>query len=441
MHRFASALVCLLALTAATQAHFVFIIPDGTQQVRVIFSDTLEPDENVPIERIKDLKLFALDAGGKTTAVTWKQAEHALQAALPTDCRAVGGICTYGVFQRGENKPALLMYYPKLIVGAVTSAKAWDQLPLEIVPVGPNQFVLLRGGKPVAEADVTALTPSNQRQRLKTDAQGQFQLDTTAAGLYGLYARYVQMESGEHQGKKYEQITSYATLVFRSGAATTARETEKQAGEDPAATRLLADARAARAVWSRFPGFTADARVNWDGKVFSARVKVDATGKVTVEGVEDKAVESWTRRVLGSVIAHRLPAGSLETPCAFADGETAHPLGRLINVLNDEMHSSYRIRDRQIMVVNRVTPEGRFSIMMQHNATTPEGRFLPTAFVVNYFDKDGNLTRSEANYHTWKRLGEYDLPVLTRVITAGKESHVREIELSNHRLAADPAAR
>ncbi len=441
MLRLASVLACLLAFTTGLQAHFVFIVPQGNNQVQVVFSDSLEPDENVPIDRIKDLKLYALDVAGKTVAVAWKQAEHSLLATVPSDVQALGGVCTYGVFQRGEGKPSLLIYYPKMIAGPLTSTKAWDQLPLEIVPLGSNRFVFLHSGKPVPEADVTVMLPGDKRERLKTDANGQFQVNISAPGLYGLYARHVAAKEGEHGGKRYEQVTSYATLVFRSGATAGSKSVEKHEGEDPGATALLADARAARAVWNRFPGFTADAKVNWDGKEVSAKIKVAADGKVTVEGIEDKTLESWTRRVLGSVIAHRLPSGSLQTPCAFADVEENHPLGRLINVLNDEMHSSYRIRDRQIMVVNRVTPDGRFSIMMQHNQTTPEGKFLPTAFVVNYFDKEGNLIRSEANYHSWKRLGEFDLPVLTRVITAGKESTVREIELSNHRLNADQAAK
>jgi uncharacterized GH25 family protein len=427
----AVAVVWLAASTA--QGHFVFLVPQG-HELQAVFSDSLEPDENVPIERIAGLKLYALDASGKSQAVEWTRQAHALTARIPSQARVVGGSCVYGVFQRGENPPALLVYHAKALLGEPAPGKAWDQLPLEIVPVAPRQFAFLHQGKPVASADVTALTPQGKRLRLKTDDQGQFSLDLSSPGLYGIYARQVEAKAGEHEGKKYQQVTHYATLVFRSTGTDKPAEAAPAAVADPEATRLLADARSARAVWQDFPGFVAEATVNWDGQCYTGTVRVDASGKVSIEGIPDKAVESWTRRVLGSVVAHRLPGTSGETPCAFADSQKQHPLGRLILVLNDELHSSYRIRDRQIMVVNRVTPEGRFSILMQDNYVTPEGKFLPRAFVVHHFDKQGKLSRSEANYHTWKRLADYDLPELTRIITSGPETSVREVHLSKHQL-------
>src|SRR5262249_24905228 len=43
---------------------------------------------------------------------------------------------------------------------------------------------------------------------------------------------------------------------------------------DPAATKLLAEARAARALYHNFPGFSADIEVNLDGKATRGRVEV-----------------------------------------------------------------------------------------------------------------------------------------------------------------------
>ena len=55
----------------------------------------------------------------------------------------------------------------------------------------------------------------------------------------------------------------------------------------PEATKLLADARAARACWTNFPGFTADLEVNFDGQVVRGRVQVNDKGKVEVK-LEDE---------------------------------------------------------------------------------------------------------------------------------------------------------
>jgi uncharacterized GH25 family protein len=448
MNRCLLALAGLIVAASAAQAHFIYVVPEANgTSAKVVFSDSLEPDENVPIDRIANTKLFCRDASGKATPLTMKKGDNAYTITFPAgDSQIIGGTCTYGVFQRGDAKPSLLVYHPKLIVGPVTASKAWDKLPLEIVPTGPGQFVFLKDGKPVADADINARLPGDKTEKLKTDVKGEFKLHTSATGLYGLWARFIEPKAGEQDGKKYEQTTHYATLVFRSGARADAGLPIKavlEKGGDPEATKLLADARAARALWQHFPGFTADVEINWDGKLAKGKVKVDDAGNITVEGIDDKGMATWARRVLGSTVAHRLPSNrSLETPCAFADNEQHHPLGRLIDVLNDELHSSYRIRDRQIMVVNRTTPEGRFSIMMQENHTTPEGKFLPASFVVNYTDgATGSLTKSEASVHTWRRIGGIDLPVLNRVIIAGKENSVRDLTLSNHHLAQPSAAR
>lgn len=212
--------------------------------------------------------------------------------------------------------------------------------------------------------------------------------------------------------------------------------------EDPAASKLLAEARAARAHWERFPGFTADIEINFDGQLARGKATVLANGRVGLERL-DPEKEAWARRVLGTTIAHRLDeSASRHTPCAFVDQELRHPLGRAIRVLNDELHSSYRIRDQQILEVNRTTPEGRFTISVLENRKNAEGKYLPITFVVSYFDGQG-LSQSEVHQQTWQRLDRFDLPVTTTVVStrkldapalAKKAYAVQTLTLSNHQL-------
>ncbi len=216
---------------------------------------------------------------------------------------------------------------------------------------------------------------------------------------------------------------------------------------DPAATKLLAEARAMRAVWTNFPGFTADVAVNFDGKTAKGKLRVSAGGKkVTVEGLPEE-FESWTSRELESMVNHRLPSTSdRETPCAFTDDVTDHPLGREIRVLNDELHSGYRVRGKEIVVVNRTMKTQRFTITVLESITNKEGKFLTTSFVVDYWNLETNdLFRSNAETQTWTRVGDFDLPAMTRVVTArGKPSSgdapkedaftAKSLTLSNHKL-------
>jgi hypothetical protein len=221
-------------------------------------------------------------------------------------------------------------------------------------------------------------------------------------------------------------------------ALTAALGNDAKAEADPAATKLLAEARAARALWRDFPGFTADVEVNFDGKVAKGRATVDAKGDVTLDlPGADKDQTAWAQRTLGSTVGHRLGGGDgPPTPCAFADDVTDHPLGRAVRVLEGEFHSSYRIRDKQILVVNREMKDSRFTITVLENAVNEEKQFLPACFVVNTWDgKTDALTNSEAHRQTWKRVDKFDLPAELTVVTAsaGKQE-ARGLKLSNHQL-------
>ncbi len=86
----------------------------------------------------------------------------------------------------------------------------------------------------------------------------------------------------------------------------------------------------------------------------------------------------------------------------------------------------------------------RFTITVLESIANAEGKLLTTSFVVDYWHLDtGELTRSDATAQTWKRVGNFDLPAVTRVVTARKEKSAKSKEpgyaakslaLSNHQL-------
>lgn len=307
---------------------------------------------------------------------------------------------------------------------------------------------MLFHGKPLADANVGGIPARNGKWadgsgrsiRAKTDAKGEFDPRMKAGGLFGFQVRHSE-KAGTHEGKEYKKIEHHASLVVRAAPPKA----------DAEATKLLADARAARAVWKDFPGFRADIEVNFDGKLSKGQVTVDAKGKLTFTGV-DKEHQAWAERNLGSLVGHRLDSGlpPRETPCAFADDVKDHPLGREIRVLNDELHSGYRIKDNQIMVVMRQMKDRRFTITVQEQRKTPEGKYLSASFAVDYWNLEtGELVRSEANVQTWTRVGAFDLPIVSRVTKASKECvkgdkptgdedddsyTTKSLTLSNHKL-------
>jgi hypothetical protein len=455
MMRLSSALVCLAAVAAPARSHFIWIVPEPGDTVRVVFSDAPKPDDPALLKKIAHLQIFLRGADGKVQALESRTGKDALEAqAAGEGPREVAAVCQYGVSQRGSTEPFLLNYYAKSFVGldkvrgskeppAVLS-QSWDKLPLEVVLVpekkDPPMLRVLWQGKPLAGAEFVQLVPGKDKPvEGKSDADGLIPLEhPSAAGIYGVRVKHVEAKEGELDGKKYKEIRHYATATAPVLVSEKVPEGAKPA-PDAAATKLLADARAARAVYADFRGFAADIEVNLDGKVCRGQVSVNAKAKVQLQlnGAGDDEARNWASRQLASIIAHRLDSGpGEETPCAFADEDTDNPLGRAIRVLNDEFHSSYRIRDHQVMVVNRHMRDARFTITVLENRLTEEKKFLPVSYVVNTWDlKTEALKSSEAFHHTWQRVGGFDLPQRVLVVTAlaGKQQ-ARSLTLSNCKL-------
>jgi uncharacterized GH25 family protein len=447
MGRWTLGLVVAVLAAATARAHFIWIVPEASKPAaKVVFSDSLEPDRPEFLEKITQMEMFVRGPDGKAVPLRWTKGDDALLVTVAgKGPQIVGGVCKYGIFARGNAEPSLLMYYPKALVGGTlgdgTAAleEACAGLPLEIVRVKGQPegvFEVRWQGKAVAEAEVVVMAPGKQKHdELKADKDGRFTIPESKPGLYGIRALHTEKTAGEHDGKKYKGVRHYATLVVRRGEG--AAPTKQPAAEaDQAATKLLADARAARAQWTNFPGFTAELEINVDGQVTRGTVQVQPEGKVTVQ-TPDADAGQWALRQLRQIVSHRIDnSASLGTPCAFVDQDTTHPLGRAIRVLNDELHSSYRIRDRQITVVNRQMQDIRFTIVVTENRLNEEQRYLPAHFVVNTWDvATGALKSSETNHETWQRVGHFDLPATARTVTAtAGKLETRTLTLSKHKL-------
>jgi len=220
------------------------------------------------------------------------------------------------------------------------------------------------------------------------------------------------------------RLTAVAVLLAALAlpAAGEDKPAAKKPEPDPAATKLFAEARAARAQWEDFPGFRAKLEINVNGKVTKATVEVGAKGKVTVEapGADAKSPAlAWAKEQLGSVVGHRLGGAGPEAPCAFLDDDKDNPLGRAVRVVgDDDFHSSYRIRDNQLIVVNRKMKDSRFSIVVLDHQLNEEKKYLPVSYVVTTWDAKEALKSTQAFHQSWQRVGKYDLPASVTEVTA-----------------------
>lgn len=457
MKRCIVSLILVLLTSAVVQGHFIWVVPDEDgERAKVIFSETLKLEDPALLEKISELKLVPRDVRAE---VKGKKEKGFIHVSVPSSKPGViSGVCEYGVVAKGREKPYLLKYYATGYLrpdpdGGVTpepKVVAWEPLHLEILPKGNSGgFPLYEvhwKGKPVADAEVVFYRPDKDKPDVKTtDKEGMVNFNTQdhPPGLYAVRARHIEAKGGVFADKKYDEIRHYSTLVFRVPESKKAAK-KPDLKEDPAASKLLKDARAARARWKDFLGFSADIEVNLDGTTTKGKLAVDAKGKVTLTGLDD-AAEKWAKRELASLVSHRLDdAATRDTPCAFADDVKNHPLGRRIVVLNDELHSSYRIAGNRLVVVERATPESRFTITVLEYQPNEEDKLLSTRFVVNSWDpKTGALIRSDANSQLFKRIGAFDLPWALGQISSlpdskdakeAKEAAVKQLMLSNWKL-------
>lgn len=216
MTRLLFAVAAVAAAPLLAHAHMVYVVPakDG-QSITVVFSDSLDPDERVKMDKVAGLKLVAR-IDGKDAAVECNRDDHSFTAKLTKTPATVQGTAVYGLLTRSE-KPTLLVYHPKAVF-AGTDAKAatvGEAAALEIVPVtesGKTRFRLLAKGKPVAESEGTVLLPDGKKEKVKTDADG-YTPAFEQTGRYAAYLKLNEVKAGEHDGKKYEEVRHYATLV------------------------------------------------------------------------------------------------------------------------------------------------------------------------------------------------------------------------------------
>jgi hypothetical protein len=226
MIRHAAAFAILALITPLASAHFPYLVPDGPSKGKAVFSDSLKPDTaGVAVDRLAAAKLAVID-GGKATDLSWTldKTSNCYTFEVPgSGPRLVVGTLDYGVLQRGEGKPFFLRYYPKAVFGDIPSAEkatAGDRVPLELVPVVDGsklRFKALAGGKPMVKAEVTVLVPGEDKSKVVATDENGLTPAFEKTGIYGAQTRQVIEKSGEHDGKKYEEVRNYATLAVSFG--------------------------------------------------------------------------------------------------------------------------------------------------------------------------------------------------------------------------------
>src|SRR5688572_11257213 len=138
---FLSIVVLISATAPAAMGHFMFVVPQSEGgKARLVFSETLEPDESVNVKPLAGAVLTVRSAGATAEErLSLVEAGYGYDVALSgRGTRVVRGSFTYGVQKRGSTPQFLLVYHPKTIVGEAFDPRTviGEAAPVEIVPQG-----------------------------------------------------------------------------------------------------------------------------------------------------------------------------------------------------------------------------------------------------------------------------------------------------------------
>jgi hypothetical protein len=448
----------VLGLAGQARAHFLFIRirahAEAGRSAEVYFSEQAEAGDPRFIAKVAHTKLWAQTRPGEFRELPVRPAADRLRAALPAErSLVVVGHCEYGVLARPNQTPFLLRYYPKAVAGIAQELNRMTprrEIPFEIQPSFESngldkdkascariRLVALRQGKPIKGAVFTAVDSDLSEETIKAGPDGSAVWAPASPGRYSVYVRDTLKQKGTLDGKSYDEVREFATLALSWPL--------ERREADPEAVVLFQEAIAHRAQWRNFPGFSAEISGQLDGRPFAGDVTVKSDGSVDLHA-DDPTAKRWLKDQLDSLVMHRMPSPSAERSEApgsgpwlwFADPADDHPLGRLLVVEGGQMASSYRIKDRQIMVVNRRMGRQNMTITVLDNETNAEGRVLPHSYVVHYWDAaTGTLKSIETIQERWQRVGAWDLPAAHSVLTASDAGlSVKVVRFSELKLPA-----
>jgi hypothetical protein len=170
--------------------------------------------------------------------------------------------------------------------------------------------------------------------------------------------------------------SALCVTVAATGAMPPAAATQNGQVEIVSAADLLQQARRNREVFTKdFQGFRSKLTVRLDGKSHhgTCLFRVPATLEVELNGGKPPSVVEAAVR---NMLLHRVPSSTAVTAEARYGEPDAHSLGKKV-LLNDKYQSTYRIKNRQILEVDRKLSEFRRVLTVLETRKTASGRYLP----------------------------------------------------------------
>lgn len=429
-----AAATLFLAMSSRSQAHFLWAeIREAPNRHVAIELAEVPGDSVVPAVNKKSALVKPVPASLK-----YQLAANAKDfgGPLPANQKVVGAAMDYGLLDRG-GAPYKLRYFAKA-VEKVGEASTKLNLAVELVakPSGDDLVVTaLQNGKPVVKAEITYHFPEMPEVKGETDASGNYLLANGASESVAVMVKVEEKAKGTIDGKSYDLMRSYSTLVIgRFSEKVEAVET----AESPAYSALKTAAGNREVFPAKLLGFQMELDADVNGKAIKGSFSYDPAGGVSTDLTGDEESKKWVEGQIKSLVMHRA-AGRFEDgdgahEMEFTGSETA--LGKQI-LVKDPSKTRYRVKDGQILEVERNMGPTRLLVSVLDSIKTSPGKSLATQMMVYTYDMGSGAIKSSSlisdafvdNQGVW-------LPTMRRVAQTDKEgSIVRTIKFKNAKLA------
>ncbi len=186
---------------------------------------------------------------------------------------------------------------------------------------------------------------------------------------------------------------------------------------------------------SDFAGFTADARIDLNGRAFTAPVTVRGRA-VEIHGIADLDASASLGEELGILCGNLVPTSFDEAdgrwPISFVE-DPEHALGGQI-VVGDPVHTRHRLRDGRIVQTRRNPPHVAVTIDVMEHAVLSDGRALVRHLLVVFqHPETRHLLGTNAYFDRYEEVGGVWLPASRQVLIVRDGDEIRrEVTLRHH---------
>lgn len=223
----------LLLIPMTVNAHNIWLEVKGSGkindkvQVQLFFGEYGEgtPEKGAKLDRLKDIKIYVIDASGTKTAVEMTQTDTHWQGSF--DAKTAGTYQIVGINDQGEvrdmSKKHLgfgrsILYLKSTYTVKTSEAKEYAVQPLDLTAQKQNDSYMLtafKDKKEQGDLNITIINPEGWVKTVETNEIGQASFTPNKKGLYLINLEWIDNTKGNFKDKAFDNTVNKTVLSLR----------------------------------------------------------------------------------------------------------------------------------------------------------------------------------------------------------------------------------